>query len=123
MLSPSPREFLAALMPPWAAMECARRGESWNVSAWTWYPSSASVAAAEAPARPVPTTMTLNLRLLLGLTNFMSDLYRSHFSAIGPSGILESRRGSADWVTGGSTSVVIASSLTDDAGENGDRER
>src|SRR5688572_4938130 len=44
------------------------------------------VAAAAAPARPVPTTMMVNLRLLAGLTSFMSNLCFSHFSSIGPDG-------------------------------------
>src|SRR5690625_6985890 len=68
----------------------ARRAESRMVYALTLYPSSASVAAADAPARPVPTTMTVYLRLLAGLTSFASPLYRSHFSVIGPDGIFES---------------------------------
>src|SRR3954447_3047632 len=34
--------------------------------------------------------MTLNLRLLLGLTNFTSFLYASHLSSMGPAGILAS---------------------------------
>ena len=48
------------------------------------------MAAADAPARPVPTTMILNLRLLFGLTSFASAMNLSHFSASGPSGTLAS---------------------------------
>ena len=36
-------------------------------------------ATAEAPARPVPTTMISNLRLLAGLTSFNSNRCLSHF--------------------------------------------
>src|SRR2546427_3532288 len=42
-------------MPPWAAIECARRAESWKQKQETLYPSSASDAAADAPASPEPT--------------------------------------------------------------------
>src|ERR687890_1045060 len=55
-------------MPPCAATLCARRGLSWNQKFLTLYPASPSVAAAEPPARPVPTTMTVSLRRLAGLT-------------------------------------------------------
>src|SRR5512136_1860645 len=48
------------------------------------------LAAALAPAKPVPTTMTSNLRLLAGLTSFISNRCRSHFWASGPPGILAS---------------------------------
>ena len=48
------------------------------------------MAAAEAPARPVPTTMTSNFRLLAGFTNFISNLCFSHLSASGPEGIFAS---------------------------------
>ena len=77
-------------MPPWAAIEWARRGESWKVKTSTLYPNSPNVAAADAPARPVPTTMILNLRLLLGLTSRIENLWFSHLSSSGPPGILES---------------------------------
>src|SRR5690606_18395012 len=77
-------------MPPWAAIECARRGESWYVKTFTLYPSSPSEAAAEAPARPDPTTITSNFRRLFGLTSFRSNLWLSHLSARGPAGIFES---------------------------------
>src|SRR6266702_6400287 len=69
----------------------ARRGLSWKQKHFTLYPSSASEAAAEAPARPVPTTSTSNFRLLAGLTSLMSNLWLSHFAASGPEGALLSR--------------------------------
>src|SRR5215472_16827602 len=50
------------------------------------YPSSPSVAAAEPPANPVPTIITLYLRLLAGFTSFISNLAFSHFCSIGPGG-------------------------------------
>src|SRR6185503_13142752 len=74
-------------MPPWAAMLCARRGLSWKQKHWTWYPSSARVAAAEAPASPEPTTSTSNRRLLAGLTSFISKRCLSHFWVSGPEGM------------------------------------
>jgi hypothetical protein len=40
----------AALIPPCAAIECARRGES--SKDFTLYPNSANVAEAEPPANP-----------------------------------------------------------------------
>ena len=46
-------------MPPWAAILCARRGLSWKQKDSTWYPMAAIEDAAEEPARPVPTTITL----------------------------------------------------------------
>lgn len=46
-------------------------------------------AAAEAPPRPVPTTMISSFLLLLGLTSLISDFLLVHFSAKGPSGIFE----------------------------------
>src|SRR5262245_66208868 len=76
-------------MPPCAAMECARRGLSWKQKALTLYPSSPNVAAAAAPANPVPTTMISNLRLLAGLTSFISCRYFVHFVATGPDGVFE----------------------------------
>src|SRR5215475_73926 len=76
-------------MPPCAAMECARRGLSWKQKALTLYPSSPKVAAAEAPASPVPTTIMSNLRLLAGLTSFISCRYFVHFIPTGPDGIFE----------------------------------
>src|SRR5690349_12902340 len=46
-------------------------------------------AAAEAPASPLPTTMTSNFRLFAGLTSFKSNLCLSHFCATGPEGTFE----------------------------------
>ncbi len=60
-------------MPPCAAMECDRRGESSNVMALTAYPCWASVAAAEAPASPVPTTTMVIFRRFAGLTRDISS--------------------------------------------------
>src|ERR1700679_2810390 len=77
-------------MPPCAAMECARRGESWKQKHLTLYPSSPSDAAAAPPARPDPTTMRECLRLFAGLTSFMSKQAFAHASSIGPDGILAS---------------------------------
>src|ERR1041385_1491453 len=76
-------------MPPCAATECARRGESWKTKLWTSKPSSASVAAAEEPARPAPTTMILYFRLFAGLMSLVENLCFSHFCASGPDGMLE----------------------------------
>src|SRR6185312_7730892 len=76
-------------MPPCAAIECARRGLSWKTKFFTAYPSSASVAAAEEPARPAPTTMTSYLRLFAGLTRRMPALWLRHLSASGPGGVLD----------------------------------
>src|SRR5262249_20050368 len=61
-------------------------GLSWKQKHETLYPNSASDAAAEPPARPVPTTITEYFRLFAGLTSFMSNLCFVHFSAIGPEG-------------------------------------
>src|SRR3712207_9425278 len=55
-------------MPPCAATLWARRGLSWYQNDFTLYPASPSVAAAEPPARPVPTTMIVIFRRLAGLT-------------------------------------------------------
>src|SRR6185437_5415898 len=76
-------------MPPCAAIEWARRGESWKQKQLTLYPSSPSVAAADPPARPEPTTIMECLRLLAGFTSFISKRVLSHFCSIGPDGILE----------------------------------
>jgi hypothetical protein len=46
-------------------------------------------AAAEAPARPVPTMITLYFLLLAGFTSFISKRCFSHFVSMGPEGILE----------------------------------
>src|SRR5947208_11649107 len=78
-------------MPPWAAIECALRGESWYVMHFTLYPSSPSVAAAAAPARPEPTTMRSKRRRLCGATSFIENLWLSHFSSMAPSGMCASR--------------------------------
>src|SRR5688572_10325887 len=67
-------------------MLCARRGESWKQKHFTLYPSSASVAAADPPASPEPTTMMLYLRLLAGLTSFRSNRCLSQRVSIGPVG-------------------------------------
>src|SRR5688572_608536 len=88
-------------MPPCAAIECARRGESWKQKQATSYPSSASVAAAAPPARPEPTTMTLYLRLFAGLTRRISNFALDHFCSIGPDGrrassFMSSRSGQPD---------------------------
>src|ERR1700683_4415923 len=77
-------------MPPWAAIECARLGLSWKTKRLTLYPSSASAAAAEAPARPARAAATSYLRLLAGLTRRMDALWLRHLSPSGPGGILES---------------------------------
>ena len=71
-------------------MECARRGESWKQNAFTLYPISANEAAAEEPARPVPTTMISSNLLFAGDTNGISPLCLVHLSAIAPAGTLES---------------------------------
>src|ERR1700756_522723 len=78
-------------MPPCAAMLCARRGESWKQKHLTLYPSSPSVAAADAPARPLPMTIMSNLGRLFGATSFDSPRCFSHFFSSGPEGTLESR--------------------------------
>src|SRR6266567_2145907 len=78
-------------MPPCAAMLCARLGLSWMQKLLTWYPSSPSDEAADAPARPVPTMMTVYLRRFAGLTSFDSKRCRSHLSARGPPGARASR--------------------------------
>src|ERR1700680_2917803 len=75
-------------MPPWAAIECARRGVSWKQKHSTWEPSSAGLAAAAAPPSPDPPTSTVNLRLLLGLPSRRWLRCSSHFAASGPPGAL-----------------------------------
>src|SRR5947207_511476 len=77
-------------MPPCAAMECARRGESWKQKHLTLYPSSPSVAAADPPASPDPTTMISYFRLFAGFTSFISKRHLSQAFSIGPLGILAS---------------------------------
>jgi hypothetical protein len=49
-----------------------------------------SDAAADAPARPEPTTMISNRRLLFGFTSFMSKRWWSQRLSIGPEGIFGS---------------------------------
>ena len=78
------------MIPPCAAIECALLGESWKQKAFTLYPISPSDAAADDPAKPVPTTMISIFGLLLGATNFKWFLWLVHLSEICPSGILES---------------------------------
>src|SRR6478672_4300610 len=73
-------------MPPCAAILCARRGESWKQKHLTLYPSSPKVAAAEAPASPLPTTIISNFDRLFGATNFDSPRCLSHFLSRGPEG-------------------------------------
>src|ERR1700726_4511580 len=77
-------------MPPCAAIECARRGLSWKQKQCTLWPCCPSDAPAEAPASPEPTMITVCLRRLAGLTSFISKRALSHFSSIGPDGILDS---------------------------------
>src|SRR5690349_1647683 len=113
-------------MPPWAAIECARRGESWYVKTFTLKPSSPSEAAAAAPARPEPTTMNSNFRRLFGLTSFRSNLWLSHLSASGPAGIFESSVSATAVVLLFLRSVVCGGrgrrASVDDAGQDRDRE-
>ena len=47
------------------------------------------MAEAEAPARPVPTTMTSNFLLLAGLTSLSSNRCLSHFVSSEPPGTAE----------------------------------
>ena len=54
-------------------------------------PQLAQQAAAAAPARPVPMTMTVYVRRLAGLTSRISNLRWSHLRSMGPGGILASR--------------------------------
>src|SRR5262249_39481227 len=75
-------------MPPCAAIECARLGESWKQKHFTRYPSSPRVAAADPPARPEPTTMISNLRRLFGLTRRELFLWFRHLFSSGPGGTL-----------------------------------
>ena len=71
-------------------MECARRGESWKQKTFTLYPNSASEAAAEAPARPEPTTITSKFLLFAGFTNGTEERNLVHFCSNVPSGIFAS---------------------------------
>src|SRR3712207_4146560 len=82
-------------MPPWAGKVCGRRGLSWYQNDVTLYPCSPRVAAAEPPARPVPTTMTVIFRRLAGLTSRPRKRRSLHRSLIGTSvGALVSAMGS-----------------------------
>src|SRR5215207_9881528 len=72
-------------MPPCAATLCARRGLSWYQNDLTLEPASPSVAAAEPPARPVPTTMIVILRRLAGLTRRPRNRRSLHRSPMGTS--------------------------------------
>src|SRR5512146_2290644 len=65
------------------------------------------LAAAEAPASPEPTTITVYFRLFAGFTSFISKRCFSHFRSSGPEGILE--RSS------------MAFRLPNDAGDHADR--
>src|SRR5689334_19502066 len=49
------------------------------------------LAAADAPASPEPTTMTVCFRLFAGFTSFISNRCRSHFRSSGPDGIFDAR--------------------------------
>ena len=49
------------------------------------------MAAADAPASPLPTTMISYLRLLAGFTSFISNLALSQAFSMGPLGMLGSR--------------------------------
>ena len=77
-------------MPPCAAIECARRAESWKQNVLTRKPCAASDAAAEAPARPVPTTITVCEPRLRGPTSACASSHVFHLSASGPAGIFAS---------------------------------
>jgi hypothetical protein len=46
------------------------------------------VAAAEAPARPEPTTITVYFLLFAGFTSFISKRCFSHLRSMGPDGVL-----------------------------------
>src|ERR1700691_4939322 len=62
--SPSPFRFFAALIPPCAHTECDRfTGTMENRS--TWAPISAILITAASPARPPPTTIILEVAMLL----------------------------------------------------------
>src|SRR5262245_962049 len=57
---------------------------------FTLYPSSPSVAAADAPASPVPTTTMSKRRLFAGFTSLIENLWLSHLSGSGPAGACDS---------------------------------
>src|SRR5512133_1451811 len=92
-------------MPPCAAIEWARRGESWKQKERTSYPSSPSDAAAAPPARPVPTTMTRYFRLFAGFTSFRSNFRPSHFFSRGPGGMRASSAPGEETLDSTSTSA------------------
>src|SRR5919205_1037035 len=106
-------------MPPCAATLCARRGLSWYQNDLTWYPASPRVAAAEPPARPVPTTMTVSLRRLAGLTSRPRKRRSLQRSPIGTSvGALVSAIGSPTV----KRSRGIRWSLVDEPEDDGERD-
>src|SRR5512144_3194168 len=66
-------------------------------------------AAPPAPASPEPTMMTEYLRLLAGLTSFISKRCRSHFFSMGPEGMF-------------ARSSMVPPALPDHAGQDHERE-
>jgi hypothetical protein len=88
---------VAVILVIFSSVDAALRGDGMGAAGLslmqndlTLYPSSPKEAAAEAPARPVPTIITSYFRLLAGLTSLLEKRHLSHFSASGPSGIFES---------------------------------
>jgi|GEM_PF-192541 len=61
--------FVQRILGAFDRLGCALRGESCMQKFSTLKPISPSEAAALAPARPVPTTITSSLSLFLGLTS------------------------------------------------------
>src|SRR5262249_59484482 len=111
-------------MPPWAATECARRGESWKQNWMTWYPCSASVAPADPPASPVPTTMIRWRRRFAGLTSEAPSRRASHRSAIGPAGAAASAIGAPTvWFSISAPSSWSSAGSSDQPGHDADRYR
>src|SRR3954468_15612913 len=107
-------------MPPCAATLCARRGLSWYQKDLTLYPASPRVAAAEPPASPVPTTMTVSLRRLAGLTRRPRKRRSLQRSPIGTSvGALVSAIGSP---TVKSSRGMDGTSLVDEPEDDGERD-
>ena len=78
------------MIPPWAAILCALRAESWKQKTLTLYPNSEREAAAEAPAKPEPIIIISKFLLLEGLTKGTVERYLVHFVSSAPSGIFES---------------------------------
>src|SRR3954462_10128232 len=108
-------------MPPWAATLCARRGLSWYQKDLIRWPSSPSVAAAEAPARPVPTMITDSRRRLAGLTSLPRNLRSAHRSGRGTSrGALVSAIGSP--TVNRSRGMEGTASLVDEPEQHGERD-